>query len=102
MTAGQGEWWNAVAGTYNNQYIVVDLKKFTPGSELQPGLLTIVEQMPGLVVSGDETQVKLWPDSGNPKHATCLNGLLQMLKGAWHPHVLIGGTCTIENNSKLN
>jgi hypothetical protein len=45
------------AGTYNNQYIVVDLNKFQPGSELQPGLLTIVEQMPGLVVSGDLTQV---------------------------------------------
>lgn len=45
------------SGTYNNQYIVVDLNKFSPGSELQPGLLTIVEQMPGLVMSGDLTPV---------------------------------------------
>lgn len=45
------------AGTYNNQYIVVDLNKFHPGAELQPGLLTIVEQMPGLVMSADLTQV---------------------------------------------
>jgi hypothetical protein len=45
------------SGTYNNQYIVVDLNKFSPGSELQPGLLTIVEQMPGLVMSGDLTSV---------------------------------------------
>lgn len=49
------------AGTYNNQYIIVDLNKFKPGSELQPGLLTIVEQMPGLVMSGDLTQVRTDP-----------------------------------------
>lgn len=47
------------AGTYNNQYIIVDLKKFSPGSELQPGLLTIVEQMPGLVMAGDLTTVSM-------------------------------------------
>jgi hypothetical protein len=46
------------AGTYNNQYIIVDLKLFSPGAELQPGLLTIVEQMPGLVLSADKTQVR--------------------------------------------
>jgi hypothetical protein len=45
------------AGTYNNQYIVVDLKLFSPGAELQQGLLTIVEQMPGLVMTADKTQV---------------------------------------------
>jgi hypothetical protein len=47
----------ACAGTYNNQYIVVDLKLFSPGAELQQGLLTIVEQMPGLVMDADKTQV---------------------------------------------
>lgn len=46
------------SGTYNNQYIIVDLNKFSPGSELQSGLLTIVEQMPGLVVSADMTEVR--------------------------------------------
>ena len=44
-------------GTYNNQYIIVDLNKFRPGAELQPGLLTIVEQMPGYCEAGDLTQV---------------------------------------------
>jgi hypothetical protein len=56
------------AGTYNNQYIVVDLNKFQPGSELQPGLLTIVEQMPGLVVSGDLTQVSLHCSASTAQH----------------------------------
>lgn len=35
------------------QYLVIDLKRFTPYSELQPGLLTVVETMPGQVVSAD-------------------------------------------------
>ncbi|KAF6266793.1 phospholipase B-like protein [Scenedesmus sp. NREL 46B-D3] len=57
------------SGTYNNQYIIVDLKLFSPGAELQRGLLTIVEQMPGLVVAADKTQVLqrgYWPSYNIP------------------------------------
>lgn len=43
------------SGTYNNQYMILDLKLFTPGTDLKPGLLTIAEQMPGDVVVGDAT-----------------------------------------------
>jgi hypothetical protein len=55
----------ANSGTYNNQYMVADFKKFTPSSqnvnsnfnapELQPGLLWVAEQYPCQVVSGDMT-----------------------------------------------
>lgn len=45
------------SGTYNNQYMVVDLKKFEPGKALHEGGLHIVEQAPGLVVSGDQTTI---------------------------------------------
>lgn len=45
--------WNS--GTYNNQYQILDLKRFSPGEALAPGTLTIVEQIPGLVLSGDAT-----------------------------------------------
>ncbi|GHP11886.1 phospholipase B domain containing [Pycnococcus provasolii] len=56
---GQG-WGDVIAthnsGTYNNQYMVLDLSLFQPGSALEPGLLTIVEQVPTLVVTGDATR----------------------------------------------
>jgi hypothetical protein len=45
------------SGTYNNQYPVINVGAFVPGSALPPDLLWIVEQVPGLVVSGDATEI---------------------------------------------
>ncbi|KAL1140828.1 hypothetical protein AAG570_000756, partial [Ranatra chinensis] len=46
------------SGTYNNQWMVVDYNKFTPGSlKPQKGLLTIAEQLPGEIMSMDLTNV---------------------------------------------
>ena len=43
------EWAQIIAhcnsGTYNNQYMVIDLKLFQPGQELQPDLLWVIEQV---------------------------------------------------------
>lgn len=33
------------SGTYNNQYLVIDLKRFEPMKRLAPGLLWVVEQV---------------------------------------------------------
>jgi hypothetical protein len=46
----------ANSGTYNNQYMVVDYKLFTPGAALKPNTLWVCEQIPGMVAAGDETQ----------------------------------------------
>lgn len=43
------------SGTYNNQWSVIDLKKFTPGSPLAPQGFMVVEQMPGLIEYQDMT-----------------------------------------------
>jgi hypothetical protein len=43
------------SGTYNNQWIIVDNKLFTPGQNLKPNTLWIAEQIPGFVISSDET-----------------------------------------------
>jgi Phospholipase B len=45
------------SGTYNNAYMITDLKLFTPGSQLKPYTLVEVEQIPGLVVWSDVTQL---------------------------------------------
>ena len=52
MATSGREWGELVAfnnsGTYCNQYMVVDLKLFSPGEELQPDLLWVIEQVPHL------------------------------------------------------
>lgn len=51
------------------RYMILDLKKFTPGKDLQPGLLWIAEQIPGLVASRDMTEQLArgyWPSYNIP------------------------------------
>ena len=48
------------SGTYNNQWIVVDYKRFKPGKAISrktKGILYILEQLPGHVHAEDMTQV---------------------------------------------
>jgi len=58
------------SGTYNNQWQIVDYKLFVPGQNLTPGTLTILEQVPGFVVSADKTDVlqqqSYWPSYNIP------------------------------------
>jgi hypothetical protein len=46
-----------VAGTYNNQYMVIDLKKVELNKTINDGALWVVEQIPGLVVGQDQTAI---------------------------------------------
>ena len=41
--------------SYNNQWMVIDYKLFTPGQPLQPGTLWVAEQIPGFVIRADQT-----------------------------------------------
>lgn len=53
-------WWFSVfhSGTYVNQWMVVDMNRFTPYEQtLQPNFLTVLEEMPALVHSEDQTSV---------------------------------------------
>lgn len=43
------------SGTYNNQWLAFDMKKFTPGKPLPPNSFWLAEQIPGLVESKDMT-----------------------------------------------
>uniref|UniRef100_A0A8C0EHG7 Phospholipase B-like n=1 Tax=Bubo bubo TaxID=30461 RepID=A0A8C0EHG7_BUBBB len=56
--ARSGPEWAAVFRRYNNQWMVVDYNAFTPGrASPLPGLLTVLEQIPGLVVAADQTEL---------------------------------------------
>ncbi|XP_067299089.1 putative phospholipase B-like 2 isoform X2 [Pseudorasbora parva] len=60
--AESGQAWTDIfrkhnSGTYNNQWMVVDYKLFVPGQEqAKPGLFTVLEQIPGMIVSADRTE----------------------------------------------
>lgn len=61
LLATDGLSWGALldfynSGTYNNEYSILSLEKFSPGNALVEGLLVVAEQIPGLVVYGDVTQ----------------------------------------------
>lgn len=46
----------SLPGTYNNQYMVVDMSRVVLGHYIEDGALTVVEQIPGLVEYSDQTQ----------------------------------------------
>jgi hypothetical protein len=48
VLATNGEEWTSIfkeynSGTYNNQYMIADMKRFSPGLGAQPGFLWIIE-----------------------------------------------------------
>ncbi|MBN3323413.1 PLBL1 Phospholipase, partial [Atractosteus spatula] len=64
------------SGTYNNQYMVVDLSRVSLGHGIEDGALVIVEQIPGLVVHSDQTQTLrrgYWPSYNVPFHEQIYN-----------------------------
>lgn len=46
------------SGTYNNEYVVVDMNKFTPGKkpETNSGLVWMIEQLPGAYHAEEQTE----------------------------------------------
>jgi len=69
--ATSGSEWASIfgdlnSGTYNNEWMLVDYKLFTKGEKnLQDNLLWVLEQIPGAVKHGDQTDVlrntSYWP-----------------------------------------
>ncbi|ROL51685.1 Phospholipase B-like 1 [Anabarilius grahami] len=60
------------SGTYNNQYMVVDLKRVSLGKQIEEWSLTVVEQIPGLVVYSDQSQALrqgYWASYNIPFHS---------------------------------
>ena len=45
------------SGTYNNEWMIIDYNRFTPGEPLRDGLFTVLEQIPGQVRWEDQTDL---------------------------------------------
>ncbi|XP_074024702.1 phospholipase B-like 1 isoform X2 [Numenius arquata] len=81
MMADDGKTWAETfskcnSGTYNNQYMVLDLKKVKLQKSLDDGALYIVEQIPTLVEYSDQTNVLrkgYWPSYNIPFHEKIYN-----------------------------
>ena len=61
------------SGTYNNQWIVLDMKRFVPSKPIPSGTLWISEQMPGMYVTRDVTGILeygYWPSYNVPTNRT--------------------------------
>jgi len=64
------------SGTYNNQYMIIDHKLWKPNQPLQKDLLWVVEQIPGLMMSADQTQILkfgYWPSYNIPFYREIYN-----------------------------
>lgn len=58
------------SGTYNNQWMILDYNKFSPGKPLQPDTFWVLEQIPGAVQMADMTMKLVdqtyWPSFNIP------------------------------------
>ncbi|XP_030630963.1 phospholipase B-like 1 [Chanos chanos] len=60
------------SGTYNNQYMILDLSRVSLSKKIEDGALTVVEQIPGLVVYSDQSQALrhgYWASYNIPFHS---------------------------------
>ncbi|XP_045924422.1 phospholipase B-like 1 isoform X1 [Micropterus dolomieu] len=63
-------------GTYNSQYMLVDLSRVSLGHSISNGALTVVEQIPGKVMHSDQSQALrrgYWPSYNIPFHIEIYN-----------------------------
>lgn len=98
--ATDGSTWTTIfgqhnSGTYNNEWMVVDYNKFTPGeATLQDGLLWISEQLPGMYESEDRTdtirQQGYWASYNAPYFPDIFNasGCVELVEtyGDWYSY----------------
>lgn len=80
--ASSGATWSSTfsrfaSGTYTNSWMVVDTSRFVVGKPPLPGLLTVVEEMPGHISSIDRTDVLIsqafWPSYNVPSDPFIFN-----------------------------
>ena len=80
MANSNAEWhsyfYKQNSGTYNNQWMTVDYKLFTPYAPLPPNTLWVSEQLPGFSIMQDQTMVLQrghWPSYNVPFYSETFN-----------------------------
>ncbi|KAM4652040.1 phospholipase B-like 1 [Discoglossus pictus] len=81
MMANNGSTWGHIvskynSGTYNNQYMILDMNKVTFMQGISDGALYIVEQIPTLVLYSDQTDILrmgYWASYNVPFHERIYN-----------------------------
>lgn len=81
MMAHTGKEWAEIfakynSGTYNNQYMLVDLKQIELGKAIHDDALWVVEQIPTRVAAGDQTPILrtgYWPSYNVPFYEDIYN-----------------------------
>lgn len=81
MMANDGKGWAEIfskhnSGTYNNQYMVLDLKKVKLNNSLGKGTLYVIEQIPTYIEYSEQTDVLrkgYWPSYNIPFHEKIYN-----------------------------
>ncbi|XP_067938292.1 phospholipase B-like 1 [Watersipora subatra] len=72
-----GAWFKQYnSGTYNNQYMILDLNKVKLNETIEDDALWVVEQIPGLVLSDDQTaklRLGYWPSYNVPYYEEVYN-----------------------------
>nr|XP_033813351.1 putative phospholipase B-like 2 [Geotrypetes seraphini] len=98
LAKGGAEWASIFkkfnSGTYNNQWMIVDYNYFHPGVRVQQNLLTVLEQIPGLVVVADKSeelfQQGYWASYNIPyfEDIFTASGMTDLVKqyGDWFTH----------------
>jgi len=95
--ASDGKQWSDIisqynSGTYNNQYMVIDLKRFHVGVGIDDGALWVSEQIPGQVESGDQTEILrygYWPSYNVPFYPDIWKKSGYDLLGKNHTHGMV-------------
>lgn len=80
MAADGKTWGNLLdthnSGTFNNQYTVLDTKRINLKEMVMDGALWVIEQIPTLIVSGDQTDILTagyWPSYNVPFYEEVYN-----------------------------
>eukprot|EP01012_Entosiphon_sulcatum_P008784 TRINITY_DN14827_c0_g1_i2.p1 TRINITY_DN14827_c0_g1~~TRINITY_DN14827_c0_g1_i2.p1 ORF type:complete len:344 (-),score=51.98 TRINITY_DN14827_c0_g1_i2:3-1034(-) len=93
------------SGTYNNQWMVINVTAFVPNQPLPTGLFWVLEQMPGTVIAADQTATLAygyWPSYNVPAYPAIYQMADYPLAAKALPSMMSYQTCARANILRRN